>query len=646
MSFVQLDEICLAFGSRELFHRISLHLSAQDRIALTGANGSGKTTLLKIIAGELKPDSGEIRIQKGVRISYLPQTGVTSPNNTLYEEVEKVFAREDEIIKKTREIEERLASNSIHPKKQKNLLEEYHKLQIKIQAGSFHIKEKKIEQVLAGLGFNKEQYAQCCHNFSDGFKMRIALAKVLLERADILLLDEPTNYLDIAACECLKDYINDYKGGVIVVSHDKYFLNSTVDRVAELFRGELRIYRGNYTDYVDTRKKESESLLKQYEHQQQEITRIEGFIRRFRAQASKAALVQSRIKELEKIKPIEIPPVLKRISLRFPPAPHSGRKVFEVCNISKAYNGSDVLKNVGMEIERGDRIALVGANGAGKSTLLRLLAGREKPDSGDIYYGKDVNIGYFSHDQAALYTSDKTVFEEIELESSVEIYPKLRNILGAFLFQGDDIHKKVSTLSGGELSRLLLLKLLLNSYNVLIFDEPTNHLDIVSKDILLEALLHYNGTLLFVSHDRYFLDSIANKVMAIKERNIKLYGGNYEYYLSKRESEIDTLQLMKERRKKENNSAARIIRQEETQMKNKLKSLSKELEHIIMECEVLEQAQKRLENSLTHNEVYKDGEKMKQLTYQLKELEERKQGLLTRWQEIEDNIVQIKANLH
>ncbi len=669
MSLIRLEGVSLAFGSTQLLENVGLQINAGERMALSGANGSGKTTLLKIICGRQKPDSGTVHMRNRIRISYLPQAGTVSGDSRLYDEINTVFDAEAGLVRALERTAEELADHALDENRRNRLLREYARLEEEIRASGYHLKEKKIDRVLAGLGFGKDRYAVPCRDFSDGWRMRIALAKVLLEKADLLLLDEPTNYLDLETREWLKDYIVSYGGGVILVSHDRYFLDCTVGSVAELEQGGLAVYRGNYTAYEQERGRRLEALVKNRRQESVERRKAEKFIERFRAKATKAAAVQSRVKTLQKAGRIELPGVVKKIHFRFPEAPHSGRKVLEVSGLCKSYDGRTVFKKVNLEIERGDRIAFVGLNGAGKSTLLRILAGQATADHGTVKSGAGVEIGYFSHNDAALYTAEHTIMQELEEEASIEMFPRLRGMLGAFLFRDDDIYKKISVLSGGERSRLLLLKLLLKSCNLLICDEPTNHLDMASKDILLDALLHYRGTLLFVSHDRYFIESLADKVVEIKDHKVHVFNGDYAYYLEKREqtdiagdpgadsvkpapgwsastaagsaagssvmayTQADALGVKSGRRP-------------ELRLKNRLKNLEKEAATSIHEYEDLERQQRDLEHSLTREEVYTDGARMKELKLELTALEEQKSLLLTHWQEIEDELHKIRANLH
>ncbi len=582
MPFVNIADISVSFGNRDVIDKINLNISEDSKIALSGANGSGKTTLLKVIAGITSPDSGSISIQKETRVSYLPQSGIVFSGQTLFNEADKAFLPFLKMIERITAIEKELAECKEGEKNVPILLEEHHVLQEKVLNSGYYEREGEIETVLTGLGFSRTDLTKMTESFSGGWQMRIALARTLLERPDIMLLDEPTNYLDIEARQWLEDFLLKFKGGFIIVSHDRFFLDVTCNEVIELFNGKLNRYKGNYSAYEKIREQELESLVQRYERQQEEIEKIEYFIRRFRYNASKAPLVQSRIKQLESIEKIEIPESLKKIHFKFPAPPHSGKDVVVIEDVNKFYGDFQALKNINFYVTRGEKIALAGKNGAGKSTLLRILSQTDKNYSGNIKLGKDVNIGYFSQDFEATLDNNNSVIEELEKSSPTELIPLLRSLLGAFLFRGDDIYKKISYLSGGEKNRIALLKLLLHPSNLLILDDPTNHLDLNSKDILLEALKNYSGTLIFVSHDRYFIENLSTRVIELSNGISKDYPGGYDYYLfrkekeiSETESSIDSLPKQDIAVKKDNPENYAVQREKEKAVKKERKKLEK-----------------------------------------------------------------------
>jgi ATP-binding cassette subfamily F protein 3 len=539
MAFVQFSRISLAFGDRDILKDVSLHLAPGSRAALAGANGSGKSTLMKVLAGKLAADSGDRALQKGTRVSYLPQSGIVHEGKTLREEAETAFGPIHEMIAVMdgigRELEKTKADNG----KTAALLEEYHRLGEAVENSGYYRREAAVSMVLSGLGFAGTDLERDTGEFSGGWQMRIALAKVLLESPDILLLDEPTNYLDIEARAWLEGWLKDFPGGCLLVSHDRYFLDVTVNEVYELFQGKLKRYAGNYSGYERIREAELEGLLKRYAEQQEEIAKTEALINRFRYKASKAAFAQELIKRLEKIERIEIPENLKKISISFPPPPHSGRVALTLSGIGKSYGERRILAGLDLSLDAGERLVVAGRNGAGKTTLLRIIAGGDAAYEGAVDLGSGIVPGYFSQDAAEAMQGTEQVIDFMEEDAPTHLIPKLRDMLGAFLFRGDDVYKSVSVLSGGEKSRLALLKMLLRPINLLILDEPTNHLDLHSKDILLDTLRRFSGTIIFVSHDRSFMEALSTKVLELAPpapgapAAARLFYGNYAYYLER-----------------------------------------------------------------------------------------------------------------
>jgi ATP-binding cassette subfamily F protein 3 len=518
------------YGDRVLLEDVSWHVKKKDRIGLSGPNGAGKTTLLKMLAGLEEPDSGRIRMASDTSIGYLPQDGIVHGGRTLHEEVADAFADLLALKEEQHKIEDALAHDGGGADHDK-LLTRYAEVTERFKdRGGWEI-EANVADVLKGLGFSLEDQERKCEEFSGGWQMRIALAKLLLARPNLLLMDEPTNHLDLPARNWLEEYLADYPGSVVLVSHDRYFLDATVKRITEVGLRTLTDYHGNYSHYVAAHAAAMERLREAHRRQSEEIEKAEAFINRFRYQATKARQVQSRIKLLDKVERIEIPPERKKIRFKFPDAPKPGRVVLELKGVRKAYGDKVVLGSLDLMIERGDRIALVGPNGAGKSTLMRILAAVDRPDSGQRLEGHRVMIDYFAQDQASVLNPGCTVYEEMSSKSPNTMVPMIRTILGGFLFSGDDVGKKVAVLSGGERNRLALAKMLLNPSNVLLLDEPTNHLDLESKEVLLDALSDYGGTLIFVSHDRYFVDRLATKVIEVGGGEAPLYPGGYEDFL-------------------------------------------------------------------------------------------------------------------
>jgi ATP-binding cassette subfamily F protein 3 len=528
---IQLSELTKSFGDRVLFDRVTWQIDDGDRVGLCGPNGAGKTTLLRMLAREDEPDSGAIITPASLTIGYLPQDGLTHAGRTVFEEASSAFQPLLDLKQEMHDIEHRLADTSVPESEHEAMLSRYSDLQDRFRLADGYNMDLRIATVLRGLGFSQEDAARQADTFSGGWQMRIALAKLLLGRPNLLLLDEPTNHLDLEARNWLEEFLATYPYAVILVSHDRYFLDAVVTRITDLTLRRLTDYVGNYSKYVEQRDAMLERLRQAKREQDEEVARVKMFIDRFRYQATKAAQVQSRIKLLEKVVPIEVPPERKRIHFKFPSCAKSGRTVLELTHVRKAYGDLVVFRDLSLHIERGDRIALVGPNGAGKSTLMRMLSGEESPDSGTCTTGHQVVMEYFAQDEATRLDPVLTVYETLEAGSPNDMVPAIRSILGGFLFSGDDVYKKAGVLSGGERTRLAVARMLLRPSNTLLLDEPTNHLDLDSKDVLLEALEDYGGTLIFVSHDRYFVEKLATKIIEIGHGDAIVYPGTYSEFL-------------------------------------------------------------------------------------------------------------------
>lgn len=531
---IHLESLTKEFGGYRLFDGVSWHIRRADRIALVGDNGAGKSTLMRLLAGIEEPSSGTLTIAKGCRIAYLPQDGIVTKGTSLFHEVRSALQGLLALEQELHYLGEALGSLDHQSEDYAKQLERYGAVQDRFRdLGGYRI-ESELAVVLNGLGFSQGDWHRDCGEFSGGWQMRIALARLLLAKPDLLLLDEPTNHLDLDARNWLEQYLQEYQGSVVLVSHDRLFMDRVCGRTAEVWNQGVTEYAACYSEYLVQRTERMQALREAKRIQDEEIARCEEFIQRFRSQATKASLVQSRIRQLEKIERIQIPPERKRIAFSFPTAPPSGRVVFDLMGVSKAYDTQPVFKNVSLTIEKGERVALVGYNGAGKSTLMQLLAGGFSPTTGDLLLGHQVTREYFAQNQAEALKPNRTVYEELYDGCPYAMVPRLRDILGAFLFSGDAIDKSVSVLSGGERNRLALAKMLLRPANVLLLDEPTNHLDLQSKDILLDALRQFAGTVVFVSHDRYFVTSLASRIVEVADGTVTSYHGDYEYYLEKR----------------------------------------------------------------------------------------------------------------
>ncbi len=517
--------VSLAYGAQTVLDGVSLTLAPKSRAGLVGANGSGKTTLLRILAGRESSEAGEVSLPKDRVVSYLPQRFELSPDTTVYEAAEGGFSREFRLLERREDVAGRLKESGETPVETdyRALLAELAHIDHELEESGFYLREPEIAKVLKGLGFDNDDHHRPLKEFSGGWQMRAALARTLLSHPDFLLLDEPTNYLDTEARLWLSGFLKSFSGGVLIVSHDRAFLDDTVTEIFELFLGKVRRYKGSYSSYETQRKAELAQLVAAWENQQRDIAKQEDFIRRFRAKATKAKQVQSRVKMLEKQERIEIPEHLRPINLKLPPATHSGNVVVEAEELSKSYRpqgsiDAPVLDSLSFTVRRGTKLAVLGRNGAGKSTLLRILAGKDGPTSGALSLGQGVQTAYFGQDTPDTLPGELTVLEYTSSRASTEAQPMVRDVLGAFLFSGDAVDKRLEVLSGGERSRLAMAALLLRPANLLVLDEPTNHLDMTSQEVLARALRNYSGTVVFVSHDRFFIREVANEVLALWPR--------------------------------------------------------------------------------------------------------------------------------
>ena len=524
------------FGPRVLFLEANWLIRNDEKTALVGANGTGKSTLMKILAGLETLDYGSLDQTRGISIGYLPQEGLELAGRTVFEECLTVFDELHEIERECERLAAQMAELDHESQEFAAVAERYSTLQDRFHALDGYALDAQVGSVLTGLGFGKQDWTRQTNEFSGGWQMRIALAKLLLAKPLLLLLDEPTNHLDLETRNWLEGYLKSYPFGYILISHDRYFLDVTIDRTVEIWNKRLTIYQGNYTKYLNQKDERREQLVAAYRNQRERIEHLEAFINRFRYQATKAKQVQSRIKELEKIERIEIPEAEPVIHFRFPQPPPSGRTVAEAENLRKDYGAKCVFTGARFTIERGDRVALVGVNGAGKSTLIKLLIGDELPTAGSIKLGHNVAAEYFAQDQYKVLDPEARMLDDISRAALRVPEVALRSLLGCFLFSGDDVFKPLGVLSGGERNRYALARILVSPSNFLLLDEPTNHLDMRAKDVLLEALSGYSGTVVFVSHDRYFIDRLATRVLEIENGAITAYEGNYEDYLRRKEA--------------------------------------------------------------------------------------------------------------
>ncbi|MFA5326774.1 MAG: ABC-F family ATP-binding cassette domain-containing protein [Prolixibacteraceae bacterium] len=545
---ISVDQLVISFGGFELFKGISLLVSPKDRIGLVGKNGAGKSTLLKILAGQQQPNGGVVSVPSDVRLGYLPQHMEVFDGRTVFEEAVTSFEEILNLEKRIEEINHQIATRTDYES------EEYHRLLDHVTEFNdrFHMLggnnfEAEVERTLIGLGFKRTDFTRQTSEFSGGWRMRIELAKILLKRPDVFLLDEPTNHLDIESIQWLEDFLRTYNGAVVLVSHDRAFLDAITNRTVEITLGRIYDFKSNYSKYLILRKELKEQQMAAYVNQQKMIADTEDFIARFRYQATKAIQVQSRIKALERLDRIEVDDEdNSALRIKFPPALRSGTVVAEIRELTKNYGKLNVLKKIDLTIERGEKVAFVGKNGEGKTTLARIIM-NELEYEGEMKLGHNVKIGYYAQNQAHLLDPELTVFDTIDRIAVGEIRTKIRNILGGFMFSGDDVDKKVKVLSGGERSRLAMVKLMLEPVNLLVLDEPTNHLDMRSKEILKQALVDYDGTIIVVSHDREFLDGLVNCVYEFRDKKVKQHLGGIYDFLQRRK-----LESMKELERKDN----------------------------------------------------------------------------------------------
>ena len=616
---IQINKLSVNFTGDFLFKDVSFVAGDKDRIGLVGHNGAGKSTLLKIINRDLEPASGTMVITSGHRVGYLPQELAGNSPLSVWDEAVSAFSEIQDMERKMQRISDELAERTDYESDAyAQLTQQLSDLNDRYQHLGGNTMEAETEKVLAGMGFLREEFHQPMSSFSNGWQMRVCLAKILLQKPEIILLDEPTNHLDIESIQWLEDYLANYDGCVILVSHDRAFLDRVTNRTIEITLGNIQDYKCSYSQYVEQRLERIESQQSAYENQQQQIAQIERFIERFRYKATKARQVQSRIKMLEKMDRIAVDEYdNSSISFKFPPAPHSGLVVVESKNLNLGYDTKPgVLKGVDFRLERGERVAFVGRNGEGKSTMVKAIVGSLPTESGELQLGYQVVVGYYAQNQAQLLNPEKTVFETIDDVAVGDIRPKIRTILGSFLFDTEDTEKKVKVLSGGEKARLALAKLLLSPFNLLILDEPTNHLDMPSKDVLKNALLQYEGSLILVSHDRDFLQGLTSKVYEFKNHKMTAFTGDVYDFLAQRK--METLNELQSRNVTDNSASGEKVSSnkelweqkkqreaDDRKKKNRLRKLEDELELL---QRLLADTEERLANPEANAEAIASGE--------------------------------------
>ncbi len=644
---ISINNITKEFGGEPLFEDVSFNINPKDRAGLAGANGAGKSTLLKIIYNEISSDTGKIVIPSNYTLGYLPQEKYITSDLIVFEEAMKAFSFLDEYRNEIDEIHKKLTEEALE-KQYSALVERLEYLESVIAIYSPDQLRGNAEKYLIGLGFRRNDLFRPMTEFSQGWQMRVEIAKLLLVKPDLLLLDEPTNHLDIESIQWVEDFLKSYPGSVLIVSHDKSLLDNITNRTLEISNGKIYDYKVPYSEYVDLRADREEHLKATYDNQQKEINEIEKFVDRFRYKASKAKQVQSRVKLLEKMDRIELDNVDKSsIHFLFPPAPHSGKVTLEGKDISKQYGDNIILDKINFEILKGEKIALLGRNGEGKSTLARIIAGN-LDYTGELKYGHQVELGYYAQDQADRLNPELTVFETIDNVAVGEIRKRITALLGAFLFQGDDIDKKVKVLSGGEKSRLSLALLLLKPSNLLLLDEPTNHLDMRSKDILKEALLKYDGTLVIVSHDRDFLQGLTTRMYEFRNKGIKEYRGDLNSFLEKKRirnlKELEKKAVEKKQDKK-SGSDNKQRWEAKKEIEKKIRKLNNEIEAVEADIEKTESRLEDIVEKMSDTENYQEELKSGILYKEHDELESKLSGLYELWEEKQHKVEELKNQI-
>ncbi len=643
---ISIEDVTLDFSGKTLFRNISFLIQPKDKIGLVGNNGAGKTTILKILLGQVSPTEGRTNMARDLRMGYLPQELNIESKETVYNYVFKqlteISSLKDEIESLNKEISEREDFSSESYEK---LVSEFSEKTERYNFLGGDSIEGDIERTLKGLGFEQDELSQPLEKFSGGWRMRVELAKILLQRPDVILLDEPTNHLDIESIQWLEDYLKGFQGAIVLISHDRRFLDQVTERTLELSMGNLYDYKMPYSEFVKEKEKRIELQKSAYYNQQKKIKEDERFIDRFRYKASKASVVQSRIKQLEKMDKVEWEEEdHSRIDIRFPEAPRSGREVVRTRHLSKSFGSHLVLNDLDFLLERGEKVAFVGQNGTGKTTLVRIIMD-ELEFEGEVNIGYNVEVGYYAQNQDETLDTDKTVLQTLEDIAGPEIRPKVRDILGAFLFKGEEVEKRVEVLSGGEKARLALAKMLLRPYNLLILDEPTNHLDMRSKDILKDALKNYNGSVIVVSHDRYFLNGLSDKIYEFRKRQIKEHHGDIFEFLQKKKIEsLDALHVNKKTEKKEKQTKKQTKEQfeERKALNRKINKAEKEIKSAEKKIEELEDEIAKMNETLKEANQLEDHNFFNDYDQKKKEL----QHWLDKWEQLHIELEDLKQKLN
>ncbi len=644
---IDLSNISLQFTGEYLFKNVNLKIHSGDKICLVGSNGTGKSSLLKMFVGGVEPESGSINKQKNIAIGYLPQDHVVHRGKTLIDEVFTALSDIKSLHQKEKEILEQLEPSSLNDEEKEDLVNQLGEVHQRLEELESYSAEYKIEKILTGLGFAEKDFRRLTDEFSGGWQMRIAMAKLLIAQNDLLLFDEPTNHLDLDSLQWLINYIQSFKGSMIIVSHDKNFVNLTTNRTWEIFLRKINPYNGKLNDYLKYKEERDQTLINQRENQQKKIKDTQRFIERFRYKSTKARQVQSRIKQLEKIELVEIPDDEGRVNIRFPNPPPSGAFNVELNSIHKSFGELKLFEGIDFRVNRGDKIAFVGPNGAGKTTLSKIIAGKIDINKGERINGHNNIISYYSQDVADSLNPEFDLIETLDSVGSEKSIGQLRSLLGAFLFTGDDVFKKVGVLSGGEKSRLALAKILLSPSNFIILDEPTNHLDYSSKKVLQQALVNFSGSLILVSHDVEFLKPIANRVVDIRTGKIKIYEGDIEYYFYKRNAETEQVSITKIEQQSDTTSRKdqkRLEAEKRQQRYKATKDLKERSSKLEKEIHKLEQELEKINAILMNPNSYDNPNQIKELNEKHQKLKLSLDKKVKEWEEVSLKLEEVERN--
>lgn len=639
--------ISLQFGGNYLFKDVSFKINSGDKAALIGVNGSGKTSFLKLLSNKLQPERGNIIKQKQTSVGYLPQDNVIHSGKSLIDEASSALSDITMLREKEQDLTDALSNEKISEEERNDIVNNLGEVHQRLEELESYSANSKVEKILTGLGFEEIDFPRLTNEFSGGWQMRIALAKLLISQNDLLLLDEPTNHLDLDSLEWLVDFLKNYNGALIIVSHDKHFITETTSKTYEIYNQKFSVYNRDYNSFLNFKDERDQQLIHRNEIQQKKIKETKRFIERFRYKNTKAKQVQSRIKQLQKLETIELPQDESNIKINFPEPPKSGKLNIELLAIKKSYGSKIIFSALDLQINRGEKIAFVGPNGAGKTTLAKIIAGKIDFDSGEHNVGYNTSISYYAQDVADSLQQDIDLIETVNGIAEDKSVRELRSILGAFLFKGDDVFKKVNVLSGGEKSRLALAKILLTKSNFIILDEPTNHLDMSSKKVLQQALINFTGSLILVSHDVDFLQPIVDKVIEVRKGDIKIFNGGIDYYLFKKNEFTKTENeetYSSDREPVLNKKQQKRIEAEQRQARyNATKVLINKISLVEKEIELLDKKEKQLEGSLVDPDTYKDPQKASELNEEFKNVKLKLSEKLKKWENLNNELQHIES---